>query len=182
MVANGSIDAYHIHIKEVDRYKIPDLQNELKKLDLIDKDIPESLEVVDFIKNKMAKYVSNNFTTVYSVRYYDELVGFFTMSMSHLLITDATSKKINNQTLPRRYPAVYIGTMAVDKKFRNKKLGFWICKYCMGRARKISTQIACSVIILQASEKQAKYFMKQDFKKTNKRTAGNKVLLYQSIW
>jgi GNAT superfamily N-acetyltransferase len=46
------------------------------------------------------------------------------------------------------YPAMLIGNMGVDKKFRGKGLGSFIYEFCVGLARRLSKRVGCRYVYL----------------------------------
>ena len=80
------------------------------------------------------------------------------------------------------YPALLLGQMGIDKKFRGLGLGQYICKYCRGLGQRLNNNAACAFLILQTSKEMAeKYYEPKcnfNWKKSNK----EKVWMYRKLF
>jgi Acetyltransferase (GNAT) family len=154
----------------------------LHKLDFREENNTDPLGVHDFIKAKAMSYHSNHLTSLWSVRYEGKLVGYFTISMNALGTDSIQEEDRVKKATTNRYPAMLIGQMGVDKNFRCRNIGYWICQYCIGLARKITPKIACKVIILHTNEEKSRFYKEKiGFERTTQGTTG-KITMYKRVW
>lgn len=169
------VDPYRVTINVISN------DDNIKGLDFTEDDKSDPLLVQDFIKNKSEIYQKNNLTSLWAVKYDNVLVGFFALSMNSLKKDSMEEDDKVPKATTKRYPAMYLGQMGIDKKFRGRKLGHWICQYCVGLARQIQPRIACKVILLQTDDVRSKFYEKEGFKKTREKTQDAKIWMYKRV-
>ena len=175
------MSADKVNPKEI-RIRLYSKKDKLKNLDFTENDHTDPLEIDNFVKTKSDFYHSNKLTSMWSVRYQGNLVGFFAMSMNALATDNMQEGDRIKKATTKRYPAILLGQMGIDKKFRNRDLGYWVCQHCIGLGRKITPKIACKVIMLHTNADKAGYYEnKLGFQRTTQKTAG-KITLYKRIW
>ena len=132
--------------------------DDFSKLDFT-KDNLDPLEVDKFIHNDPFEYVNNHVSKIYSVTYDGKLVGFFTLSMSHIKMKDLNSDDQLNQITFTDYPSLLLGQMGVEKNSRGLDIGVYIIKFCRGIGQLINEKIACAFLILRTTNTLAeKYY------------------------
>ena len=138
--------------------------NDVFKLDCREPDGSDPLDVHDFLKTKALDYHRGKISTVFLVKQNKRVVAFFTLSMTSLessRFSDDVEDEDDNlekNNLPKRYPAVLLGQMGVDKDFRKKGFGKMICKFCLGLSFVISERVACRYIVLVTNQDKANYY------------------------
>lgn len=155
--------------------------DDFSSLDFRDINDSDPLKVDEFIHKNPRQYVDNHVSTIFTVRYYKEIVAFFTVSMSSIGKKNIELNDKINVTFSD-YPALLLGQMGVDKKFRKRGLGQYICKYCSGLGQRLDNDVACAFIILQTTKEIAEnyYELRCNFKwkKSNK----NIVWMYRKLF
>lgn len=152
--------------------------DDISILDCTELDGTDPLGVQDFLVTKALIYSKNNLTSLWRVKYEEKIVAFFTLSMSSIGLEEVPrSRQVKEMTA--HYPALLIGQMSVDKKYRGRKIGDAICKHCIGLARKFNERVACACITLQTTEARALYYQQYFFETTRKLRNGQ-VVMYLS--
>jgi hypothetical protein len=126
-------------------------------LDFTQKDGQDPLGVNEFIHNNPERYIENHVSTIYTVKYENNIVGYFTLSMSHIGIKDMMGDDHLDVPFPN-YPALLLGQLGVAKKYRGNKIGEEICKYCRGIGQEMDMKAACGFLILRTTVPLAKKF------------------------
>jgi GNAT superfamily N-acetyltransferase len=93
---------------------------------------------------------------------------------------DQVPQRNQVKEMSARYPALLIGQMGVDKRYRGRRIGDAICKHCIGLARKVNTRVACACITLQTTEEKAPFYQKYFFE-TTKKLRNGQIAMYLSI-
>lgn len=151
-------------------------------LDFTDDKSNDLLHVNTFFHNELQTYRKNKLTTAWIVRDENQPVAYFTVSMNAIEVTELEiSEKVDNTTTSR-YPAVLLGQIGVDKKYRGKDISLAICDFCAGLAVEIGEKIACRYLILQTSQNLIPVYEKARFVKSlKKQTKNGKVWMYRKL-
>lgn len=157
--------------------------DDFSALDFTEGDGSDPLGVNDFIRNRATLYLSNNLCSVYTVRYEDQIVAYFTSSMSAI----ETKRLVDEDKISGigilSYPALLLGQMAVDKKYRGQGIGYWICEFCTGLAREMNKRVGCALVILQTNRDKLDYYKKKcGFKHSEKQSKEGKVWMYKRVF
>lgn len=94
---------------------------------------------------------STSFARTYLVRSNGELVGYFS------LLADAIRLELKERPLDSRYstaPAIKLGRMGIDRRFRGQSAGIWILDYIVGLARSLSGAVGIRYVTLDALRKE----------------------------
>jgi GNAT superfamily N-acetyltransferase len=137
--------------------------------------------VDDFIHNRAYTYKEYNFSVIYTVKYSGNVVGFFTASMAGLEVKRLSETEKIEKIGLISYPALLLGYMGVEKKFRDKGIGKWICRFCVGLAIELSTKIACGYVALQTTIDKRVFYEKLDFVSSGEEKIG-KIWMYRRIF
>lgn len=156
--------------------------DDFSPLDFKEDDGSDPLGVDSFIRQKAKLYQKNNLATVYVVRYEKQTVAFFTVSMTSIEARKlAEDDRVEGATF-RSYPAMLLGNMGVDRKYRNQGIGRYICEYCIGLAQEENLRVACAVVCLQTSKEKTGYYKdKCKFKHSATQHLEGKVWMYRRI-
>lgn len=155
--------------------------SQLSNLDFTDNNCTDPLKIHYFALNKAFYYHQNRLCTVRVIR--DEshdVVGYFAVSMSALSVEDLDATEKVAGATPIRYPALLLGQLGVDKKYRSQGIGAAICKFCVGLAQVIGESVACRYVGLQTSEDRTKLYEHIGFAKSPL-VKNKKVWMYKRV-
>ncbi|MDE2589811.1 MAG: GNAT family N-acetyltransferase [Patescibacteria group bacterium] len=153
----------------------------ISSLDFTESDDTDPLGVNEFASKKAIEYHKNKLGTVRVVRYKKNTVAYFTVSMSAISIENLDNEEKVAQATPVRYPAMLLGQIGVDKKYRGKGIGTDICNFCLGLAQVIGEKVACRYIILQTSVDKTVLYEKMGFTKSPKLSKTAKIWMYRRL-
>ena len=132
--------------------------DELSKLDCTELDGTDPLEVNDFI-HKHAKTAHNaKLTAVYVVRYNRKIISCFTVSMFVIKARRLSESEQIKSSPINSYPAILLGQMCVDKKYRSRDIGKHMCTFALGIASNVSKRVGCMCLVLHTNEEKSKYY------------------------
>ena len=163
------------------RFKPLQLGEKFQNLDFREDDNSDPMEIDSFFKNKRETYHKNNLSRIWIVRENDIPVAYFTTSMNSIEIDFLTAREQVSDTTTKRYPAVLIGRMGVDKKYRKNGIGKKVCNFCTGLSSFIGQKIACRYIILETTLNKVPFYEKSGFIKAEKSPRKNKVWMYRKL-
>ncbi len=163
------------------RFKPLQLGEKFQDLDFRENDNSDPMEIDSFFKNKRETYHKNNLSRVWIVREKDTPIAYFTTSMNSIEIDFLNAGEQVSDTTTKRYPAVLIGRMGVDKKYRKKGIGKKVCNFCTGLSAFIGQRIACRYIILETTLNKVAFYEKSGFIKAEKLPRKNKVWMYRKL-
>lgn len=157
--------------------------DDFSKLDFTEDDGSDPLGFDDFIRNRVTLYLSNNLCVAYTVRYEGQIVAYFTASMSVI----ETKRLVDEDRISGigilSYPALLLGQLAVDKKYRGQGIGYWICEFCTGLAQEMNKRVGCALVILQTNKDELDYYKKKcGFKHSEKQSKEGKVWMYKRLF
>ncbi len=154
-------------------------KDNFSNLDFTENDGTDPLGVDIFLKQKALGYRKNNLSAIYTVRVDGELAAFFALSMFAIQVKELHDKeKIGDMNLVS-YPAILLGQMGVDKRFRNQGIGYRICQFCLGLAQEVGKKVACRYVILETNEQKASYYKKLLFEQSTKKS--QKIWMYRRV-
>lgn len=154
---------------------------DFSSLDFTDLDNTDVLGVDEFAKTKANEYHKNKLATVRVVLDKKEVVAYFTVSMSSVSVENLDSKERVARATPIRYPAMLLGQLGVDKKYRGKGIGIKICNFCLGLAQTIGKLIACRYVILQTGVDKTSLYKKVGFIVSPKLAHDKKIWMYRRL-
>ena len=157
--------------------------DDVSKLDFTDDDKTDPLEVNAFFHSPKAnEYQKQKLTSIWVVFYQDKLVGCFTLSMSAVGIVKLSGEELVVKAGEMKsYPAVLLGQFGVDKAFRHKGIGYWVCQHFTGLTRRLSKKIACRYIVLQTDENRTQLYQKLHFELSPKKPVEGRVWMYRRL-
>lgn len=135
----------------------------LPKLDLTEDDGSDPLEIDHFFRNELKKYHDNKLSTVRFVKTDEKVIAYFTVSMNAIEVNILPRDEKVSGTSTKKYPAILLGRMGVDREFRKKGVGKSICKFCQGLADVISESVACRYIMLHTTQNKVRFYQKIGF-------------------
>ncbi len=117
----------------------------------------------EFIQKEARPYQMANLGITYLVALRNTLVAFITVAMTALPISKMKKEEKIIGVEIKSYPALLLGRLAVDKRFRRKDLGSYLCTWCVGLARELSKQIGCRYVVCHAREAVIPFYVKNHF-------------------
>jgi hypothetical protein len=71
--------------------------------------------------------------------------------------------------------------MGVEKRFRKKGLGSFICDICVGLARTLSKRVGCRYVILRTVRSKIEFYLKCEFVASKKISGNGRLWMYRRI-
>jgi predicted N-acetyltransferase YhbS len=132
----------------------------------------------DFIHKQALAYQKENLGATYLFLYRKQIVGFVTLAMGEIQIKK--SKRFIPFSVPfKDFPALLIGRLAVDNKFRKRGIGRNICLWVLGLAKELSIEIGCRFITLLTQGKTVEFYENCGFEAVDR--AKKKVVMFKEI-
>jgi len=158
-------------------YKILEEADDLSDFDCSKDDI---LGLNEFIHKEALDYQKEKLGTTYLFFNKQNIVGYVTLAMSQLetkFVDETNHSKISRKF----YPALLIGRLGVDNKFRDRNIGTNLCLWCLGKADDISKEIGCRLVILQTQVNVVDFYRKSGFKIGERQIGKQRVFMYQRL-
>jgi len=111
----------------------------------------DDLGLHEFLRKEALGYQNEGMGVTYLFYTDGKIAGYSTVAMGSVSVNSAKSAKatVNVRNYDKvRYPAVLLGRVAVDNKFRRKAVGSFICDWCVGLAQQLAMEIGCRFIVL----------------------------------
>lgn len=140
-------------------------------------DSKDPLGVQEFLNH--AKVLNDtNITAVYLLRYDNRIIGYFTLSMFVI-----KAKKVHEKFdgLFNTYPALLLGQMCIDKRYRGAGFGRYIIRFSLGLTRDISKRVGCIGLILHTNEDKARYYQKLGFRLAKREKSDRMIWMYRLV-
>lgn len=163
-------------------YQFISNRNELSSLDFTE-DNKDLLGVHDFAINRAFDYHENKLSTVRIVKEKgtSNIIAYFAVSMSAISIEDLESSEQVNHATPIRYPALLIGQLGVDTRYRGRGIGKEICNFCLGLAQVVGESVSCRYVTLQTNENKTALYEHMKFTKSPK-MKNKKIWMYRRVF
>ena len=161
-----------LHFSEIDDFSI---------LDFKQFDGSDPLGVDKFIHEEIRTYLENHLGSIYSVRYEDKLVAFFTLSMSCIGYCKLI-KNADSYLDTKLYPALLIGKIGIDKGYRGRKIGQYICSFCSGIGQELHRHTGCAFLILRTTASLARRYYAPRFNFKWKAQEKGNVWMYRRLF
>ncbi|MDE1767267.1 MAG: hypothetical protein KGI27_13500 [Thaumarchaeota archaeon] len=97
------------------QYLYLDELKEIPRLDFTEQNGSDPLEIHKFYYDDLRRYQQSKLSTARFVKYKGEMVGYFTVSMNAIELDKLGKDEKVKGTTPKKYPAMLIGRMGVDK-------------------------------------------------------------------
>lgn len=165
-------------------YQPLDRVNPLLTLDFTEKNGSDKLEVQKFVQDKAQWYIKNKLATVWKV--YDgkeNILGFFTTSMTAINLKDLSFQDLVVHYNTIRYPALLLGQMGIDKKYRGNGIGTMIIRFCVGLGLDVGKRVACRYLVIQTDKDHLEYYQKRSFTPSIKAKNNNEIFwMYRRLY
>lgn len=122
----------------------------------------DTMGLNEFYHDEALDYQDERLGITYVFNYDSKTVGYATIAMSKI-VRDEIKRRFRLPIPQQDYPALLIGRLAVDNKWRKKYIGTNICKWCIGRAVSLSEEIGCRYVVLQTDEEHKFFYEKCGF-------------------
>ena len=142
----------------------------------------------EFLKEDALEQQEKNLSVTYLAIYKNKILGYVS-----ILADKVECKKINKKSaIYSHYPAVKIGRLAVDEKYRNYGIGSAILISISKMIKEISNDVGISFITIDAYCIARKFYLKNSFKqmkienskklkRTSKRNLTTSIPIYKEI-
>lgn len=132
-----------------------DAQTDLSDFDCNDQD---DLGLNEFIHKEALDYQRESMGVTQLFYLGDKIVGYITVAMGAISVKQ-TKLRLQFYDEKVRYPAVLLGRLAVDRKFRRRAIGKCMCLWTLGLAERLSNELGCRFIVLVTkSESRVKFY------------------------
>jgi predicted N-acetyltransferase YhbS len=123
----------------------------------------DDLGLDEFIHKEALEYQKEGMGVTHLFHAKDDIAGYITVAMGSigLWMTDLKVKIYDK----KRYPALWLGRLAVDNKLRRKHVGRCMLKWGIGLAQKYSEEIGCRfVVLVTKGEHRIKFYTECGFR------------------
>ena len=136
------------------RFEILNARHDLSRFDCSKDD---EMGLNEFIHEEALQFQNENLGITYLFFHNNVIVGFATLAMSQIEIKQ-TKITLPFQTDIRDYPALMIGRLATDNTYRGRHIGLNISLWCVSKAKQLSKEIGCRLIIILTNEKKSNFY------------------------
>lgn len=124
----------------------------------------------DFLINDALHQMEKKLNVTYICFYENVLVAYFTLSSDSITINDE-DEKILGIRYPQ-YPALKIGRLAVDKNYRNRRVGSEIILRVIGKLMIMCKEVGMRFISVDSYDGSTIFYSKNNFIKLEKDSKG----------
>jgi GNAT superfamily N-acetyltransferase len=117
----------------------------------------------EFINKEARGYQERNLGVTYLVELNGMIVAFLTVAMTSILVERIGDEEKVAGVPFENYPALLLGRLAVDYRFRHRKIGSMVCSWCLGLARDLSKRVGCRYVALHAREAVVPFYVRNFF-------------------
>ena len=137
---------------EVEQLKFEKLdRQDLSSFDCRD-DGKDEQGLQEFIEKEALNYQQENLGVTYLILLNEKVVAFLTVAMTSIFVERMKEEEKLAGVPFENYPALLLGRLGVDNRFRHKQLGTKACSWCLGLARDLSKRIGCKYVVLHARD------------------------------
>lgn len=151
--------------------------------DCTEPDGTDPLGLQEFIQKEALLYQSERIGVTYLILHAKDLVAFITVSMNCSSVDELEKPERVARVSSKRYPALLLGRLGVDKNFRDQKIGTYLCLWVIGLARRISQYVGCRYVALHTLPEKASFYTREplNFVESSLERRDKKKLLYRRI-
>ncbi len=149
-MADQPITIFNVEIKELSNVY------DLSLFDCEDRDLNE------FIKQDAFNYRKQLIAKTFLVIYQEQVVGFFSVMNDALKLKPEETQQIDIRRL-HEYPALKIGRLAVDKRFKQRGIGRICIDFIVGLGILINQTSACRFITVDSYPESTGFYEKRSF-------------------
>lgn len=166
----------HIKAEEL-RFEVLNANHDLTRFDCSKDD---EMGLNEFIHKEALQFQKENLGITYLFFHNNVIVGFATLSMSQIEIKQ-TKIMIPFETNIRDYPALMIGRLATDNNYRGRHVGLNINLWCVSKAKQLSSEVGCRLIIILTNYKKFSFYQNCGFEIVPKSERKPKKWMYLPI-
>jgi predicted GNAT family N-acyltransferase len=159
------------------RYEVLNSSHNLASFDC---GLDDEMGLNDFIHNEALDFQRENLGITYLFFYKNTIVGFVTLAMSQIE-TKQTKVKLPIETTIKDYPALMIGRLAVDNNYRGQDVGKSLCLWCASKAKKLSEELGCRLVITMTNGNKSKFYERCGFDMVPKFEKKSKKWMYLAL-
>lgn len=135
----------------------------------------------EFIEKEALNYQQENLGVTYLILLNERVVAFLTVAMTSIFV-ERMNKEEKVAGVPfDSYPALLLGRLAVDNRFRHKQLGTKACSWCLGLARDLSKRLGCKYVVLHARSAVVPFYIRNFFILSEAEKEKPTKLLYRKV-
>ena len=123
----------------------------------------EDGDLNEFLKRDSFEYKKQLIAKTFIVMYNENVVGFFSVMNDSIKLKLSETEDIKNLTRLHEYPAVKIGRLGVDKRFKGKGIGRIIILFVVGLTRRINEISACRFVTVDSYPESTLFYEKHGF-------------------
>ena len=157
-----------------------EILNEKHDLSKFDCRKDDEMGLNEFIHDEALDFQKENLGVTYLFFYRDNIVGFATLAMSQIEVKE-TKIKLPLETKIRDYPSLLIGRLATDNSCRGGHIGKNITLWCVSKAKQLSREVGCRLIIILTNQKKSEFYQNCGFEMIPKYEKKTKKWMYLPI-
>jgi predicted GNAT family N-acyltransferase len=140
-------------------FKVLEVSDDLSAFDCSKDD---DMGLNEFIHKEGLQYQNEKLGVTSLFFYNGKIVGFATLAMSQIEIKLAPALLPFKVTI-KDYPALLIGRIAAHNEYRDRHIGKSICLWCIEKAKEMSKEIGCKLVIVLTKERLVKFYQRVGF-------------------
>jgi len=130
----------------------------------------------EFIHKEAMNYQRESLGITHLFYYKGNIVGYVTVATSSI---EVKYTKLHLPFFrPIKYPALLLGRLAVDNRYRRRNIGHCICLWCIGLAKEIAKKIGCRFVIVVTRQSKVEFYRKCGFDICPRFERKEKVFMY----
>ena len=152
------------------REKIPHGELAIRHLDdtqNISKFISTSDDLNDFLKTDALPDQKNLISKTHVCMYKNHVVGFITLLADTIQVKSIDEVDCVEGYGYKKYPAIKLARLAVDKKFEKRGIGSFLLLVSIGKAISICDSIGCRYITVDSKKEAIRFYEKYEFTMLN---------------
>jgi len=119
--------------------------------------------VDEFIHKEALRYQEENMGVTHLFFHGDDVVGFVTLSMTHIEGKDAPDPEGLAYFGSKKPPSLLIGQLGVDNRYRRRGLGRLLCYWCEGLAIELNEKVGCRYLVLHTEKELIRFYERCGF-------------------
>lgn len=121
----------------------------------------------DFLVDDAARYVTNRLAQVYLGWEEDTLIGFFSLSCGLVRFEELSKETRSSSDLrpagdEKAVPAILLGRLAVDERYRKQGRGIWLFDQAVSIAKfSVAPHVGCRFLVVDAYYERIEWYEKR---------------------
>lgn len=128
----------------------------------------------DYIRFQAKDQQLEGAASVYLAFFDTQIVGFLSLNMSSIEISNIGKGHHPSHTPYRYYPSLMIGRLAVEVKFQGREIGRMLCLYAIATAVRLREEVGCQFVILNAKRPSIAFYERCGFKLAENQPKGRR--------